>query len=51
MNATVVYHLPTTQDGGIPLSAFSKDTTSELADFVFTLSFMPVFLKLCAAAH
>ena len=40
MNATVAYHLSTTQDGGIPLSAFPKDTTSELAGFVFTLSFM-----------
>ena len=40
MNATVVYHLSTTQDGGIPLSAFPKDTTSELAGFVCTLSFM-----------
>ena len=38
MNATVAYHLSTTQDGGIPLSAFPKDTTSELAGFVFTLS-------------
>ena len=36
MNATVAYHLSTTQDGGIPLSAFPKDTTSELAGFVFT---------------
>ena len=40
MNATVAYHLSTTQDGGIPLSAFPKDRTSELAGFVFTLSFM-----------
>ena len=40
MNATVVYHLSTTRDIGIPLSAFPKDTTSELAGFVFTLSFM-----------
>ena len=39
MNATVAYHLSTTQDGGIPLSAFTKDTTSEVSDFVFTLSF------------
>ena len=35
------YHLSTTQDGGIPLSAFPKDSASELAGFVFTLSFMP----------
>ena len=40
MNATVAYHLFTTQDGGIPLSAFPKDRTSMLAGFVFTLSFM-----------
>ena len=40
MNMTVAYHLSTTQDGGIPLSAFPKDTTSELAGFIFTLSFM-----------
>ena len=40
MNAIVAYHLSTTQDGGIPLSTFPKDTTSELAGFVFTLSIM-----------
>ena len=40
MNATVAYHLSTIQDEGIPLSAFPKDTTSELAGFVFTLSYM-----------
>ena len=40
MNASVAYHLSTTQDGGIPLSAFPKNTTSKLASFVFTLSFM-----------
>ena len=40
MNVTVAYHLSTTQDGGIPLSAFPKDTTSKFASFVFTLSFM-----------
>ena len=40
MNATVAYyHLSTTQDGGIPLSAFPKDTTSKLAGFVFALFF------------
>ena len=39
MNAIVAYHLSTTQDGGIPLSAYPKDT-SELAGFVFTLFFM-----------
>ena len=40
MNVSVVYHLSTTHDGGIPLSAFPKDTTSKLAGFDFTLSFM-----------
>ena len=40
MNATVDYHLSTTQDGGYLWSTFPKDTTSELAGFVFTLSFM-----------
>ena len=40
MNVIIAYHLSTTQDGGIPLSAFPKDTTSELSGFVFTLSFM-----------
>ena len=40
MNLTIAYHLSTTQDGGVPLSAFPKDTTSKLAGFVFTSSFM-----------
>ena len=40
MNATVAYHLSTTQDGGVPLSAFPKDTTGELVGFFFTLSFV-----------
>ena len=39
MNVTVIHHLSTTHDGGIPWGAFTKDTTSKLADFVFTLSF------------
>ena len=33
------YHLCTTQDKGIPLNAFPKETTSTLAGFLFTLSF------------
>ena len=40
MNVIIAYHLYTTQDGGIALSAFPKDTTRELVDFVFTLSFI-----------
>ena len=40
MNVTVVYHLSTTHHGRTWLSAFPKDTTSELDSFVFTLSFM-----------
>ena len=40
INGTVAYHLPTTQEEGIRLSAFPKGTTSELAGFVFTQSFM-----------
>ena len=40
MNVIEAYHLFTAHDGGVPLSAFSKDTTSELASFVFKLSFM-----------
>ena len=43
MNATVAYHLYTTQDGGIPLSVFPKDTRSELAGFIFTQSFIYAF--------
>ena len=40
MNVTVAFHLSTTHDGGIPLSAFPKGTTSELAGFVFSQSLM-----------
>ena len=33
-------HLSSTHDEGVPFSVFPKDTTSELAGFFFTLSFM-----------
>ena len=36
----VAYHLSTTHDVGTCLSAFSKDTTSEIAGFIFLLPFM-----------
>ena len=40
MNAFVVYNLFITHDGGVQLNAFPEDTKSELADIVFTLSFL-----------
>ena len=38
MNIMVAYHLSTTHDGEVPLSAFSKDTTCKLAGFIITLN-------------
>ena len=40
MNVIVAYYLSTTNNRGTCLSAFPKDTTSELAGFIFTLPFM-----------
>ena len=40
MNVTVAYYIFNTHDGGVSLGAFPTDPTSEVAGFVFTLSFM-----------